>query len=51
MPLKQGSDGATIGDNVKELRKSGRPFDQAVAIALKEARKHHNEDKKKKDRK
>ena len=37
MPLKKGK--KAIGSNIKELRKSGYPPKQAVAIALSEARK------------
>lgn len=39
MPLLEGSDKATISANIRELRHSGRPLKQAIAIALKEARK------------
>jgi len=33
MPLKQGSDKQTISSNIAELIRSGKPKDQAVAIA------------------
>lgn len=39
MPLKPGSGRKTIADNIKELVKSGRPQNQAVAIAMYEARR------------
>jgi hypothetical protein len=34
MPLKRGSSQATMSKNIAELRRSGRPEAQAVAIAL-----------------
>ena len=39
MPLKTGSSEKSISSNIKELEKTGRPKDQAVAIALNGARK------------
>jgi hypothetical protein len=39
MPLHRGSSSATISANIRELRKSGRPQRQAVAIALETSRR------------
>jgi len=39
MPLKRGSSRTVISDNVRELMAAGHPQKQAVAIALKQARK------------
>ena len=39
MPLKKGKSKKTISANISELRHSGRPERQSVAIALSEARK------------
>jgi len=39
MPLKAGTSKETISSNISELRRSGKPSKQAIAIALEEARK------------
>jgi len=39
MPLKKGAAKGVISANIRELRKSGRPQEQAVAIALDKAGK------------
>lgn len=39
MPLKKGSSQKVISANIAELRRSGRPPDQAAAIAYKVAGK------------
>jgi hypothetical protein len=39
MPLKHGKSKKVISENISELRHSGRPEKQAVAISLSEARK------------
>ncbi len=39
MPLAKGRARKTISKNIRELKASGRPQKQAVAIALKESRK------------
>ncbi len=45
MPLKKGK--GAIGSNIKELQRSGRSHEQAVAIALRTA---YGKKKKKKDK-
>lgn len=44
MPLKSGK--KNVGYNIRELMHSGRPQNQAVAIALEIARKKGKKDKK-----
>jgi len=39
MPLKKGSSRATVSQNIRELRHSGHPQKQSVAIAMKKAGK------------
>lgn len=39
MPLTKGKSKKVISENIRELRHSGRPEKQSVAIALSEARK------------
>jgi len=39
MPLKPGSSKKVIGENIAELRRSGRPEKQAAAIAFSNARR------------
>ena len=48
MPLRKGSSKQVISENIGELRRSGHPQKQAVAIAYKEAGKSKGTSKKKK---
>ena len=46
MPLLNGSSKSIISENIRELRNSGRPENQAIAIAMKKAGKHKARNKK-----
>lgn len=50
MPIKHGKSKETISKNISELRHSGRPEKQSVAIALNEARKSGAKIPKKKEK-
>ena len=39
MPLKKGKSQKVVSSNIRELRRSGYPRKQAVAIALNQARR------------
>lgn len=46
MPLKKGKSKKTVSSNIRELRHSGYPQKQSVAIALSTARKSKRKKKK-----
>lgn len=48
MPLKPGSDEATISSNIAELIKAGYPRRQAIAIAESKARESKGRERKRK---
>jgi len=50
MPLEKGSSKKVISDNISELRHSGRPEKQSIAIAMSEAGKSKPKPKKKTSR-
>ncbi len=39
MPLRKGKSKKVIGENIKEMEKSGHPKNQSIAAALSEARR------------
>lgn len=47
MPLKKGDSRKVVSENIRELRRSGKPEKQSVAIALTEARRGNKKGKKK----
>lgn len=49
MPLMKGSSKEVISQNIRELRNSGRPEKQAIAIAFSVAGKSKDKKKSKKD--
>lgn len=51
MPLMKGSSKDIVGENIRELRHSGYPEDQAIAIAMDKAHKGKPKSKKKKVKK
>lgn len=47
MPLKKGKSKKVISENIRELRHSGKPEKQSIAIAYSEARRGKKKGKKK----
>ncbi len=47
MPLKKGKSNKVVSENISELRHSGRPEKQSIAIALSEAGRSNKKKKKK----
>jgi len=47
MPLKKGSSNKVKSDNIRELRHSGYPEKQAIAIAYSQARKASSKSRRK----
>ena len=45
MPLKKGKSNKVISANIRELMHTGRPQDQAIAIAMSSARKSRHQKK------
>jgi hypothetical protein len=43
MPLKKGKSKKAVSYNIRELRRSGRPQKQAIAIAMRKAGKHRKQ--------
>ena len=48
MPLKKGSSKKVVSENIRELKQSGRPQKQAVAIALDQAGRSRGRKRKRK---
>ncbi len=48
MPLKKGKSKKVMSDNIRELRNSGRPERQSIAIAMSEAGKSKKKPSKRK---
>lgn len=44
MPLKEGKSDKTVSMNIAELRRAGKPADQAIAIAMDKKREAEKKD-------